>query len=663
MANRWQTYPVSFTEGELTSLPLIEQGISVPGSARTLLNLEVSPEGGYRSINGYVKYDVNPVPPYGLPFVLGNGQTGTTLTVVNTSLEIAAGSVFQINGTGQSYTVVSSVFTASTRRNVLTITPSLVVSPSDKATLVFTSTTGPRIEGVSILTTGGVVVKRGGALWESGGAGWTHVSAPYYGSVTVNAGPHSTSQLTLQGITVGPIQVGDCFTVDGYENTFTVLTAGPLTSGECTITFTPDIASVPSLNTPVSFVGAGLSHGTGKIKTTVYRFGSECKVGYVDGVSKPFSIGCTTKRFQWLTNAPADATGATSIAHLRNSLFFGKQSMLVFTAPASDNDFDTGNGAGAINVGSRIVSLTPFKDNLVVFSTNKIDVLRGSSSADFQFTSLTDRIGCVSGDTPLEVGGDILYLSPDGVRFLSDIDRSGDFGIDIASDKIKTSIVKFIREHESFQSVLLRDKNQYRLFGYRESIEEKFNRGFCGTQFGGQGLNDVRWSQLKGFKVYSATSLFVEDGELVVFSNETPYIYRMDTGTTFDGKEIPWVYESPWWSLSDPVTRKTFYKAHVYTKLTGSFEALFNLQLDFNEKSVVKPSLLTIDTTQGTFSTYGDPSIVYGSATYGGFPQVLFGVQTVGNGGVFSIKLSGNQIVSNFTLDNIVIEFGQKGRK
>lgn len=633
------------------------------GSARRLVNLEVSAEGGYSSIQGYVKHDTNPVPPFGRPFVLGADQTGTTLVITNTSLGILVGSTFQVNGAGQVYTVSATTFNPTARTNTLTITPELATTPADKAPIVFTSTQGPRIEGVAINTTGEVIVKRGGALWESGGSGWTYLSAPYYGTVLVSNGSHTSTSLELKDIVVGQIQIGDCFTVAGFDKTFTVTAVTPLVSGVCTVTFTPAISSTPSTDTAVTFVGAGLKHGTGKIKNIIYRFTDECKVGIVDGVNKPFSIGCSTKRFQWVTNAPSDTEGATAIAHLRNSIFFGKGSFLTFAAPSTDNDFNTGNGAGVINVGSSINSLVPFKDNLIVFSSNKIDVLVGSSSSDFQFTSLTDKIGCISGDTPLEVGGDVLYLAPDGIRFLSDIDRSGDFGIDIASDKIKTESIKFINDHSSFQATLIRNKNQYRIFGYKENTLSKFNVGFCGTQFAGQGNNDIRWSQLEGFKVYSSTSLFTPTGELVVFSNETPYVYRMETGNTFDGVDIAWTYEAPWWALTDPLTRKTFYKVHLYQRLEGAYEGLLQVKIDFNDKTAIQPSTLLFGSDQGSFSIFGDVNAVFGVSVFGGSTRVLFPVQVVGNGGVFSLTISGDRVLSKFTLDNAFIEFGQKGRK
>ena len=115
MPDRWQTYAIEFKGGLITNMSPLQHGINAPGSARILRNYEPSIEGGYRSIQGYDKYDPDIVPPYGAPLVHGGSQTGTTLVVGNIYTEPAATDVFSlaggaVDGAAQTGTSASSRF-------------------------------------------------------------------------------------------------------------------------------------------------------------------------------------------------------------------------------------------------------------------------------------------------------------------------------------------------------------------------------------------------------------------------------------------------------------------------------------------------------------------------------------------------------------------------
>ena len=60
---------------------------------------------------------------------------------------------------------------------------------------------------------------------------------------------------------------------------------------------------------------------------------------------------------------------------------------LTFTAPFTDNDFNTSNGAGTIKVDSNITGLFPFRDALFIFCEERIFKLTGSTSSDFKLCS------------------------------------------------------------------------------------------------------------------------------------------------------------------------------------------------------------------------------------------------------------------------------------
>lgn len=101
MPTRWNTFLVECGGGLVTNLPPIKQGRDIPGSAANLVNFEPNIGGGYRRINGYVKFSENVVPNTGQ--ILGVGfLDGTALVVRNDGVYSSAGGAWATETTGRS---------------------------------------------------------------------------------------------------------------------------------------------------------------------------------------------------------------------------------------------------------------------------------------------------------------------------------------------------------------------------------------------------------------------------------------------------------------------------------------------------------------------------------------------------------------------------------
>ena len=123
-----------------------------------------------------------------------------------------------------------------------------------------------------------------------------------------------------------------------------------------------------------------------------------------------------------------------------------------------------------------------------------------------------------------EIGGDIIFLSVDGVRLLSATDRIGDFGFAVASRPIQTEVLNLVDTYNDFCSCVVRNKNQYRLFGYKESTNFLITGSVLGTQFADQTAQNMGWAELKGFKVFVVDSVYSIDEEIIVFANSTGFV-------------------------------------------------------------------------------------------------------------------------------------------
>ena len=196
---------------------------------------------------------------------------------------------------------------------------------------------------------------------------------------------------------------------------YTVSGTPTVTSGGTTMSISPNLASSPADGAVITFLTSNKS-STSKQRFVKYRIGLTEKIAGVDGSNYPFTYDNTN--YVPLVSAPDDIEGASHIAFFKNHLFFAKGDVLSFTSPYTDNDFNPANGAGNISVGTDITGLIAFREQLIIFSENKIERLVGNTLADFVLQPITTNIGCVDSDTIKEVAGDVVFLGPDGLRII-----------------------------------------------------------------------------------------------------------------------------------------------------------------------------------------------------------------------------------------------------
>jgi len=657
MPDRWQTYAVEFNGGLITNLSPLQHGANAPGSARVLRNFEPSIEGGYRRIEGFDKYDDNLVPPYGAPVVHGSGQTGTSLVLGNIHTEPEDGDTFTIAGVSGTYTIDTSgvSYDATNNRATLTLTTSLDSSPTNAAAVTFTSTTSNyRINGIASWEDS-VIVSRNNSIFQTTGSGFTHINVPDYGTVLVDGGSQTGTSLVVDGLTAAP-QAGDVFKIAGVDLVYTVTVDATVSSGGATLSINPALDSSPADNAAITFLSTSRD-GTVKFRFARYNFDGTEKIVMVDGTNAPAIYNDTT--FTVLDDAPIDVVGANHVVNFKNQLFFSKGSNLSFTAPFTDNDFTAASGAGTINVGNAITGLIIFREQLIIFSERRISRLVGSTIADFQLQPVTMDTGCIEEDTIQEVGGDIIFLGPDGLRSLATTDKFGDFSIGVISKPIQTETNRLISQNTSFASVVIREKSQYRILGYNANITTDAARGILATQT----EQGIQWAELRGIRAYVADSNYNASTEVVVFGHDDGYVYQMESGNSFDGANISASFATPFIPVNDPRLRKTFYKMFLYTDPQGSFTADVSLKYDFEEADVIQPASITFNNASGAdaLAFYGEAK--YGTGEYGGTIQRLFDSQLIGSGFVVSLVFSSESTNPPYSLDALTFEYGTYGRR
>lgn len=410
-------------------------------------------------------------------------------------------------------------------------------------------------------------------------------------------------------------------------------------------------------NATFSSTGINLNAGSDKVRFLKYNFSGTEKIMLVDGTNKPFTFDGTT--FKKLTALSSDFTGSDFVVNFKNHIFIANGNTVLFSAPYEDEDFTSASGGGIINVGDEVTGLIVFREQLIIFSESRINRLVGSSVGDFVLQPVSRDLGCVEPDTIQEIGGDIMFLGPDGLRLFSATDRMGDFGLSVISKPIQTEVLDLIRTSSVFASCVIREKSQYRIFGYNSSYQPSASKGIAGTQL----QDSIAWNDLRGFKVYSSYSEYDGSVEYVFFGGDDDYVYRMEQGNTFDGVNITATFATPFVPLQDPNLRKTLYKATTYFDADGIFDVQLSVKYDFDQAGSVQPLPISLSNATGTSVTYG--AGVFGTATYGTKQRAIYQVPVTGSGFTVSLlyETLGQTTDSTFTIDAATVQYALYGRR
>lgn len=503
-----------------------------------------------------------------------------------------------------------------------------------------------------------VYAVRGDDLFRSSGSGWTQVSdTTAFPASTATAdvnGAVSASTTLVVDNNSGTIKAGMVITGTGIVGTVTV--ASLTDQNNLVMSSAQTIADNAALTFTETSPTIG---GSGKVRSLLFDFDGTDKLMLVDGVGKPYTFDGTT--FKQLTSLPSDTAGANHAVVFRNHIFLAVDDALVFSAPFDEEDFTPASGGGTIQVDAEITGMEVFREQLFVFTESSIYAISGSTVADFQVRPVTRDIGCVAPDTIKEIGGDVIFLGPDGLRLLSATERNNDFGLGVVSKVIQSELTELITVSTSYTSLIIRPKSQYRLFGYNTDYSDDAARGVLATQFSEQGGTNIAWAETRGINAYVSYSAYTGTTEYVFFANDDGYVYRLEQANSFDGEDIPATFTTPYFAINDPEVRKTVYKAALYIDPEGSFDMDMTTIFDFNEVDVVQPGTTEFNNTTQTVSFYGRSE--YGTGQYGGRLKFKFDTNLTGSGFVVGFQFTSESQDPPYSLDTLVLQYGTYGRR
>ena len=395
-----------------------------------------------------------------------------------------------------------------------------------------------------------------------------------------------------------------------------------------------------------------------KVRFTKYNWGYD-EVMITDGINPAAVYNGTTYTQVTHANAPA----APKISHtFKNHMFLSGDSTeptnLWFSAPYDEYDYSPANGAGVINVGFPIVAIKSFRDALYVFGSNNIRKVVGNNIADFVVQEVTDDLGCMATDSVIEIGGDLLFLSQDGLRPVSGTDKIGDVNLETVSKDIQsvfTDIV-FDVDLEGLNAVVIRQKTQFRFF-----FKAADSQGIIGGFRQQQGGLAFEYGQLLGIEATCADSGYIGQYEFVLHGDSNGKVHRQERGNSFDGNDIFSVYQTPYIHMQDPEQRKIFYSVNTYLRSEGDNEIIMSAVYDYEDFNTLSPTNYTL-TTAGAAAYYNE-ALYDSTAIFDGNPSPVQSVNISGSGKAASFKYVTNDTNASHSIQGLVVTFGVGDRR
>jgi len=411
----------------------------------------------------------------------------------------------------------------------------------------------------------------------------------------------------------------------------------------------------------------GTRTSAGRYKFDTFNFNNTNKLIMVDDVNQAATYDGSTYTLISTTGAPANPA---SVAVFRDHIFYAGMSTnpqeITFSAPFAETDFTPASGAGSIRVDTSVVALKVFRDVLYIFGLDKIYRLAGSSIADFQVQPVTRTLGCADGFSIQELGGDLIFLSLDGLRTVAGTEKIGDVELGTISKPIQGRIQDVVANRANITSAVIRGKSQYRIF-YPSSASEStpFVRGILGTlKRTPQGGVGFEWADIKGIKPSSMDSAFISGVEYVIEGGFDGYVRQQESDTvfTFDGENIIALYRSPDLSLGDAGIRKLMQRVILNYAVEGTIAAELRIRYDSDSIEVSQPDHLDITSPGGT-AVYGAVASLYTNAVYGSSGSPVFRQSIEGSGFLVAVRIHHNSSLRPFTLNSYQFEFTPGGRR
>ena len=451
-----------------------------------------------------------------------------------------------------------------------------------------------------------------------------------------------------------------------------------------------------SSGTPLTRLTTDGTNTVNKVRFTKFNFGDGNRIVFVDGVNPAIVFDGTS----WEVILQANTGGASSpggancldkpalVDNFENHLFLSgdtsNSAVVAYSAPSDPFRFDTASGAGQLVVGFDVVQFKPFRTNLFIFGDNAIKKATPDVTAGFVIDNVTANVGCVARDSVVEIGGDLIFLSPDGFRPVAGTSRIGDVEIETISKNIQQVLgdLSVTFDLTTLNAVVIRSKSQVRFFIGDETTTVPSSFGIIGGLRSADQKLGWEFGTLLGIRASCCDSAYIKTTtasnlnitqELVVHGDYDGKVYQQEVGKTFNGVDILSVYSTPYFDLGDTETRKIFRKVNAFVRAEGPLTMQMGLTYDWDDPRVTNPAAYSQDSA-GAPVKYGALGVDYAdradgtidpnsNVIYGGTDKPIITTSIQGSGYAIQLTFVTLGAFDPYSIQGMVFEFSVAGRR
>jgi hypothetical protein len=610
-----------------------------PGSARKAQNFECDINGGYATVTGYERYDGRPKPSESTYIIVnatitGAAAVGDTLTGVPSG---ATGVIIALPGGSFVMTKRVGTFVSGEELQISAVTVATATSGHRKASTALMNAQYMNLAAdsyradIGVPTGSGVILggfyfddvnycfrnNAGGTaagLWKESASGWTAVALGRELSFTSGGTYEISEGDTITGAISAATAVITRVVLE--SGTFAAGTAaGRLIFASQTGTFQAEnlnvgaslnVATIDGNSSAITLLPSGrYAH----VKENFGGYANSTRVYGCDGVNRGFEFDGTV--FVPISTGMATDTPVNVFAHKKH-LFYSFAGSVQHSGIGNPYIWTPLLGATELAMGDTVTGFaaqpgTSAGAALAIFTRNRLSILYGSSSADWQLVPYRDELGAFQ-HTIQDVGY-TMFLDDRGITDIQTSQNYGNFAHNALTDRIKTLMASY--KPFAVASSICRDKSQYRLFF-------SSGRAFYITVVGRKmiGIMPMKFPDVVRCAWTSETN---SGEEVMFFGSDDGYVYQMDKGTSFDGDAIEFFIDLAYNFFGSPRVDKSFFDATIENQGTGYAAFNFGYSLDYRSTDTPQPANQAVVTN---FSAARWDSFVWDAFQWDG--RVLF---------------------------------------
>ena len=425
-----------------------------------------------------------------------------------------------------------------------------------------------------------------------------------------------------------------------------------------------------------TFSGRSVTERTNQGQASISIFEGNEEFGQVlicDGANKPFFFkmtgeGALSTRTYFASEITVSGTTAPDVGviHDRHFVVAGASTAknTIFYSGTLDPTSFTASGSGSIALDDQVVGLKSFRTDLIIFCENSIYRLANiNDSSNIAVVPIAQNVGCLSHHSIQEIGGDLVFLSPDGIRSVAATARIGDTELGSVSRQIQSVTSKIARDVDDFTitSCVLRRRSQYRL--YYSTTGGAINRakGIIGTLT----KEGFEWAETEGIQATAIVSDFDSSGiEKIYHGDKNGYLYNHDVGNSFIDNgtafNIDARYTTPFLDFGDVGTRKTMKYLKLSVAPEGTVAPILRTQYDFVDVDVAQPEDINLSNIPVPPS-FG--LAVFGTSLFEGTSDPMARHVLEGSGHTVSFQIKSDDQRPPYSLNGLYINYVPSGRR